>query len=175
MKSKVNSECPPSWSLTCFLFRVTTVNTLEHILPDFFPKTHSYLHIWLLLFFFSKLRSHKASSPGTCWLPFFHERICHKLSICSCLSGGTWMESLVFLMSPWVVSGPFNFFVEWDVSWEKSSVLLTISREGNATIPWKLFLVLYSLSHQKNLPDVDPVFFLVTEDPPCFLFSLHAY
>lgn len=123
MKSKVNSECPPSWSLTCFLFRVTTVNTLEHILPDFFPKTHSYLHIWLLLFFFSKLRSHKASSPGTCWLPFFHERICHKLSICSCLSGGTWMESLVFLMSPWVVSGPFNFFVEWDVSWEKSSVL----------------------------------------------------
>ena len=126
-------------------------------------------------FFFPKLRSHKASSPGTCWLPFFHERICHKLSICSCLSGGTWMESLVFLMSPWVVSGPFNFFVEWDVSWEKSSVLLTVSREGNATIPWKLFLVLYSLSHQKNLPDVDPVFFLVTEDPPCFLFSLHAY
>ena len=97
IKSKVHSECPPSWSLTCLLFRVTTVNTLEHILPDFFPKGHSYLLygclVFLFVFFFSKLGSHKASSPGTCWLPFFHERICHKLLICSCLSGGTWMES----------------------------------------------------------------------------------
>lgn len=94
IKSKVNSECPPSWSLMCLLFRVTTVNTLEHILPDFFPKAHSYLHIWLPFFFFSpKLGSLKASFPGTCWLLFFRERICHKLLIYSCLSGGTWMES----------------------------------------------------------------------------------
>ena len=53
IKSKVHSECPPSWSLTCLLFRVTTVNTLEHILPDFFPKGHSYLLYGCLgLFFF---------------------------------------------------------------------------------------------------------------------------
>ena len=52
IKSKVNSECPPSWPLMCLLFRVTTVNTLEHILPDFFPKAHSYLRIWLPFSFF---------------------------------------------------------------------------------------------------------------------------
>ena len=56
IKSKVNSECPPSWPVMCLLFRVTTVNTLEHILPDFFPKAHSYLHIWLpFSFFFQNL------------------------------------------------------------------------------------------------------------------------
>lgn len=119
MKSKVNSECPPSWlplqSNYCKHFGAHPARL--------FPQNTFIFTYMVASFFFSKLRSHKASSPGTCWLPFFHERICHKLSICSCLSGGTWMESLVFLMSPWVVSGPFNFFVEWDVSWEKSSVL----------------------------------------------------
>ena len=64
IKSKVYSECPPSWSLRCLLFRVTTANTLEHILPDFFPKTHSYLHIWLpLLFFFFQNLDHTRHLP----------------------------------------------------------------------------------------------------------------
>ena len=132
IKSKVYSECPPSWSLRCLLFRVTTANTLEHILPDFFPKTHSYLHIWLPLlfcfFFFFQNLDHTRHLPLELagFLFFMREFAISFWFVVDFLEALGW-NPLVFLMSPWVVSGPFNFFVEWDVSWEKSFVLLTIS------------------------------------------------
>lgn len=51
IKYKVKSECLPPRSLKGSFFRITTVNTLEHILPDPFPSTFIFTYMFAFVFF----------------------------------------------------------------------------------------------------------------------------